>query len=123
MNDDMTTLLCAMALEGDPSCDVRNSGPGKNILLMMCLTTEDQGNLVVTARMRELTYMGFIPAAIARCNPNDASEFAVFAIAGLSEAVLSALANESGKLIQDALSALADQADTNIPLSDEPLVE
>jgi hypothetical protein len=115
MNDNMTTLLCVMALEGESSCDLCKGGADKNVLLIVCPTTEtDQGNLEVTARMRDLACMGFNPSAIARCNADDASEFVVFAIAGLSKTVQSALTNESGRLIEDALSNLADQTDRNV---------
>ena len=121
MNDDMTTLGCVMALEPLFNCDEPNGDPGKKVLLIVCPATEtDQGMLEVTARTKDLAYMGFMPAAIVRCNRNNASVFFVFALPGLSESVQSALANQSGSLIQDALSAQSDDTDMSIPLSCEP---
>ena len=67
MNDNMITLLCVMALESESGCDSCKGGPDKNVLLIVCPASEtEQGNLEVTARMRDLACMGSIPAAIAR---------------------------------------------------------
>jgi hypothetical protein len=109
MDEKMTTIGCVMGLEADHHQGSTFDALQKYVLLMFCPTGEsDHGTLETTARMLDLVQMGLRPVAVAKCNPDGIFQFSICAFDGVSDVLRSAVIDDAGKIVLDALEGLQD---------------
>jgi hypothetical protein len=112
MIDNMITIGCLMAEVFEHDSGEIRSVSASEVRLSYCNTTEsDESKIIVTAQMSELGNLGFLPIAIARIDPSDATQVFLRSVKGLSDGLRSALEHKGCELIRGAMSCLVDGQD------------
>lgn len=104
MDENIVTFGLLMGMEFDNNQDDRAGDDGKEVLLIFCPTGEsEESKIDITPRMLDLELMGFRPVAITRWNPEDPCNYTIFAKEELSKSLQTAVLNDTGSLVRDAL--------------------